>query len=408
MTPLLLIAALFSGSAQACEGDPIPGTPQYNLMFGAINTNAQVYGAAALLEDHLLPLTEVAPLYVVHYTVTATPGLMSLPVDCGGGQAGMQAVDLSSGAFGAGLVTGPVTWYLAGSSSAHTLAPREWNERAVSPFLGAAFIAASPVAFYQRQFVRDDFSLTFDAIVGLHADLEVAQLSAAYVGSKGLYTNVSSSRIGAFLGSVVRPDPEAEKLTLKSALPYARGGFSDLDWVYGEAVDTIGSTALFARNLQHQGVSSAPPGSDQALQTDSTSFSTLHLQQRKLGKFVDFNLAAATAPQVVLHEATVGLNIGQALPEATVVSRIASDGFSDEDIEGIRFEAGVVNMPEQWYFADEGGMRFRWNVDVNLGGYEGDSYRLFFMSIGMNNAETLAVFPYATNVGYLSISGSFL
>ncbi len=389
MTALLL--ALILAPARACEGDPIVGTPQYDLMFGAINTNAQVYGAAALLEDHLLPLTEVAPLYVVHYTVTATPGVLALPVDCGDGKAGMQAVDLSAGSFGAGLVTGPVTWYLAGSSSAHTLASGQWNERAVSPFIGAGFILGAPVAFYKRQFVRDDFSLTFDAIVGLHADLAVGQFSAAYVGSGGLYTNFAANKVGAFFGSVVRPEP-GEKIKVKEALPYARGGFSDLDWAYGDAVDTIGSTSLFARSLK-QG---------------STPFSTLHLQQRKLGKFVDFNIAAAIAPEVILHEATLGVNFGQALPEATVVSRIASDGFPEEEIAGLRADIGVVSMPAQWYFGDDGGYRVRWNLDVNLGGYEGDSYRLFFMSIGMNNAETLAVFPYATNVGYMKISGSFL
>ncbi len=109
----------------------------------------------------------------------------------------------------------------------------------------------------------------------------------------------------------------------------------------------------------------------------------------------------------MLFEATVGFSAGTALPEAVVVSRIANDEI-DDDFEGIRGQIGVVRAPTAWFYGDAGGYRLRWSVDVDLGGYEGDSYRLFFMSIGMNHPETLAHFPYARNAGYLSISGSFL
>ena len=397
---IALLLALVA-NAQTCPDGPIRGTTGYNLMQGAINTNARVYGAAALLEDHLLPLMEITPLYVAHYTVTATPGVMSLPV-CGERGTEMSAVDLSAGAFGAGIKAGPATFFLAGSSSAHTLAAPEWNERAVSPFLGAGLILGSPIAFYQREFGRDDFSVTFDAMVGARIDAEVIELSAAYVGSRGGYANIRQPQTRFFLGTVARGfDQEAP--ALQDLLPYVRTGFSDFDWLVGDAVDTVGSTAVFFRALQYEGVSA--PGTNDV---ESTPFQTVHLQQYQLGGFLDLAAAVAVQPQPVLHEATIGFSAGTALPESVVVSRLKADGIPDGEFGGIRGQIGVVQAPEAWYYGDGGGYRFRWNVDVNLAGYEGESYRLFFMSIGMNHPDTLANFPYAQRAGYLSISGSFL
>lgn len=405
--------------AQRCsgEGAPVRGTVGYNLMFGAVNTNARVYGAASLLENHLLPLLEVAPAAAT-YTVTATPGVLELPV-CTGAGTEMAQVDVSAGAFGAGVKAGPVTFFLSGSSAAHVIANNKANERAASPFLGAGFILGAPIGFYQRQFTRDDFSLTFDAIIGATLQSEdVGSVTVAYVGSKGLYTNLSQKHVDAFLGLVyrqatdtVKQGVEEKSQSLLDDIPYLRSGFSTLDWLVGDAVETVGSTSLYARRLRYEGIAPTSVGRDDLaeVETAATNLGTAHLEQYQLAEFIDLRLAGAWEPEPFLHEASLGVALGAALPEHILVERLTQDQIdAGEFFFGLRASAGVVQMPDTWYYGVEGGYRFRFAVDISMGGFEDGSYRLFFLSFGMNRAETLALFPYAKDAGFLNISGSFM
>lgn len=407
---LLALALSPTAAAQGCPDDVVTGTVKYELMHGAIATNARVYGAAALLEDHLLPVLEIADWGAAHYTVTAAPGLLRVPI-CENEEnlrdTELGAIDTSAGAFGAAGKLGPVSFFLAGSSATHALAPTAINERAITPFLGVGMVLAAPVAFYQREFGGDGLSFTFDAMVGANVDAKVLQISAAYVASRGGYVNVGARKVRAFFGSVVRPQEREEgvKSGPLDALPYTRFGFSDLDWLVGEATaDRIGSTSVFLRRMKYEGFGGDPNGPAPAY----VPFTTLHLQQYQLLDHLDFALSARVQPDVSLNEAMVGVSTGTALPESVVVSRLAREGLPDGDWGGLRFQAGVVNLPETAYYGSAGGYRFRWNIDWNAAGYEADGYRLFFMSIGMNHPDTLANFPYADNAGYLSISGSFL
>lgn len=410
----ILVAALAAlapsvAAAQGCPDEIVTGTVPYQLMRGAISTNARVYGAAALLEDHLLPVLELANVGAAHYTVTAAPGLLRVPICPDDGPTELGAIDISAGAFGAAGKLGPVSFFLAGSSATHALAPTAWNERAVTPFLGAGMILAAPVAFYQREFGGDGLSFTFDAMVGAQLDAGVLQVSAAYVASRGGYVNLGNRKVRAFFGSVLRPQEKQEgvKTDVFDALPYLRTGFSDLDWLVGESTaDRIGSTGVFLRRLKYEGAGGDPGGDGPSLAY--APFTTLHLQQYQLLDHLDFALSARVQPGVALNEAMVGVSTGTALPESVVVSRLAREGIPDGEWGGLRFQAGVVNLPQTAYYGSDGGYRFRWNIDWNAAGHEADGYRLFFMSIGMNHPDTLANFPYAANAGYLSISGSFL
>ncbi|MCA9640468.1 MAG: hypothetical protein KC492_07210, partial [Myxococcales bacterium] len=155
--------AAFAGIAkpaaaqEVCSGDDkiIRGTVAHNLMYGAINTNSSVFGAAALVEQHLLPeLSLKESSGAAHYTVTYIPAALRVPT-C---DLRMQKIDLSGGAFGAGANLGPLKLYFAGSTTTHQFASDKTNERIASPFYGAGFILGSPIGFFKRRFERDDLS----------------------------------------------------------------------------------------------------------------------------------------------------------------------------------------------------------------------------------------------------------
>ncbi|MGE0325785.1 MAG: hypothetical protein AB7K71_33170 [Polyangiaceae bacterium] len=407
---------------EVCSGDDkiIRGTVAHNLMYGAINTNSSVFGAAALVEQHLLPeLSLKGSSGAAHYTVTYIPAALRVPT-C---DLRMQKIDLSGGAFGAGANFGALKLYFAGSTTTHQFASDKANERVASPFYGAGFILGSPIGFFKRRFERDDLSLTFDAMLGAQLDSpEVGSISAAYIASKGLYTNLSEHHLKTFLGLIyqeaadtVQQGLEDQKDSFLDRFPYLKAGLSDLDWLVGDAAETVGSTRMFARRLKYQGVAPSNVPRDQVdeVKSQSLDFATAHFEQYKILKFLDVSVAGAWEPEPFLHELTIAASAGQSLPEDMVLGRMQRAGIDhgeDGYFFGLRGAVGMVRMPKLWYYGVEGGPLFRFSVDIMMGGQdpENDSYNMFFLTFGMNTPETLALFPFAQNSGFMKMSGSFV
>lgn len=411
-----------AAAQEVCSGDDkiIRGTVAHNLMYGAINTNSSVFGAAALVEQHLLPeLSVKGASGAAHYTVTYIPAALRVPT-C---DLRMQKIDLSGGAFGAGANLGALKLYFAGSTTTHQFASDKANERAASPFYGAGFILGSPIGFFKRRFERDDLSLTFDAMLGAQLDSpDVGSISAAYIASKGLYTNLSEHHLRTFIGLVyqeaadsVEQGLEEQKDSFLDRFPYLKAGLADLDWLVGDAQETIGSTRIFARRLKYQGVapSNVPRDEVDEVKSQSLDFGTVHFEQFKILNALDVSIAGAWEPEPFVHELTIAASAGQTLPEDMVLGRMQKEGADHSEdgyFFGFRGAIGMVRMPKLWYYGVEGGPLFRFSVDVMMGGHdpEHDSYNMFFMTIGMNTPETLALFPFAQNSGFMKMSGSFV
>ncbi|MEZ4227567.1 MAG: hypothetical protein R3B89_00295 [Polyangiaceae bacterium] len=417
---VLWLSPLRASAQDVCSGDDkiIRGTVAHNLMYGAINTNSSVFGAAALVEQHLLPELSLSnSVAAAHYTVTYIPAALRVPT-C---DLRMQKIDLSGGAFGAGLNFGALKLYFAGSTTTHQFASDKANERVASPFYGAGFILGSPIGFFKRRFERDDLSLTFDALLGAQLDEpDIGSISAAYVASKGFYTNLSEHHLHTFIGLVyqeaadsIEQGLEEQKDDLLDRIPYLKAGLANLDWLVGDARETIGSTRIFARRLKYQGIAPSNVPRDQVdeVKSQSLDFATAHLEQYGLLKLLNVSVAGAWAPEPFIHELT--LSVGQGMPEDMMLENMREDGV-DHDAEssffGMRAAVGMVRMPKLWYYGVEGGPLFRFSVDLMMGGQdpEHDSYNMFFLTIGMNTPETLALFPFAQNSGFMKMSGSFV
>ena len=76
-----------------------------------------------------------------------------------------------------------------------------------------------------------------------------------------------------------------------------------------------------------------------------------------------------------------------------MASRIARP--YDRKTTEIRFEVGVVKLPDQTYYGVQGGPRFHAAIDL-IGVWIGGKF-----SIRFNDADVLANFPYAYNALHL-------
>jgi hypothetical protein len=264
-------------------------------------------------------------------------------------------------------------------------------------------------------------------MVGAQYRTDFGTLNVAYVASKGVYTNVSVDKVHAFVGAVVKiekDDLEAQARNQASAfldqIPYARLGFVTLDWLVGEAQQTIGTTSLYARRLRYPSIPRPSLSTDEAISQATAAalpFTTTHLEQYGIGKLFDLSVATSWQPQVMLHEASIGIRFGNPLPQDVAMAKAAdaragrSSSFdssgagshSDRANGGVRALVGVVRMPTRRFYGVEGGYRLRIGVEATMG--SGASY--FTAKIGFNSPETLALYPYAHNAGDFYLAGAF-
>ncbi len=424
------VAALvaFSGLARAqqyyCKGndgggEPLPGTVPYGLLDNALKTNAQIYSAANMAERRVLPvLARMKGGTLVGYEMGSTFSVLRVPMcDTDEGDSGrveMGKVDLSGGGFFLGYRAGPVGFYLVGSGAGHFVGAK-LNERAFLPFLGIGLAQFSPAAFVRRDFSREDRSLSviLDAMVGVQlATKQVGSLNLAYVASKGVYTNITAAKVHAFVGAVVRPQKDQledqarqEAGALLDQIPYARFGFLTLDWLVGQARETIGTTSLYARRLRYPSMP-RPSASEEDARRQALAaavpFTTTHFEQYAIGKLIDLSVAGGWQPELFLHEATIGVRIGNPMPPDIAMAQQEDSpaSASEEERFGWRILAGVVRMPERWYYGTPGGYRIRAGIEATA-----SSKNIFgTMRAGINSPETIAIYPYAYNAGDFYIS----
>lgn len=420
---LLTIAA--SARAQVdCSGSRedkpslLRGTVAAGLLESAIITNAQLYGAAAMAERQVLPVLAFHEGGFVRYEIGSSFGVVRAPI-CVGDRVRMAKADVSGGGFSFGYRTGPLGLYFVGSGGALSVASAP-GARIGSSFFGIGMAQASPIAFFYRRYDRDDGlqTLTFDAIAGAQLATDYGTLNVAYVASQGLYTNVTAAKIHAFVAAAIQPKKEALEAQVKRTasdlidqVPYLRLGFTTMDWLVGDAVDTIGTTSLYARRLRYPSLPRASlPVEEAAKASAATSvpFTTTHWEQLGIGGLLDVSVAGAWQPNLFLHEASVAYRIGNPMPLDVMMAKAADKGRDKgeggpDDEGGVRFVAGVVRVPTRWYYGVGGGYRLRAGVEASIPIGVGS----FAARMGFNSPETLTVYPYADNVSDIYISGSY-
>ncbi|MCA9492322.1 MAG: hypothetical protein KC621_20455 [Myxococcales bacterium] len=407
-----MIGLLVIGLAQAqddvpfgCSASPFPGTVQEAVVAQARETNAQLYGAASFAERVLFPriqqqVANDVKSFVWASEVGTMAGVAYVPsheigADCDIGDRNHR-VDLFGSSTGMALNLGRVQLYYAGSLTGHLYAKRVVSGfvpygYALGTALGGPFVTV-PTTYLGR--VSDDgtSSLAGDYFLGVHADLELAYASAAYIGSTGGFLNVTGKPVRLFVSAAIGLD----------GVPYVKSGM-DRQKTYEPA----GFTSAFVRSQSFE----APPVDDQP--GGSTPFRTAHFDQTDIAHVLDLHFAYAVTPEPLVHDLRIGLHT----PVYGLGKQILGEGegfYAFEDMTRgkgilgvpISLEAGQVELPPLPYYGQPGGKYIHLRLEAfmifpgsNTGG------TLLMYTFKVNDPETLAAFPYAVDAltHYLSI-----
>lgn len=412
VTSALALSVLLAGetaNAQSplCSGDvfqegssAIKGTVSDQLMGAALRRNAQIYGAANAVQTKLLPmLANLEKGGAAMYDGTVTWGALRVPF-CPPPNADvydlsqkprMTKVDMSTVTMGLAYKHQSVVFYLAGSASMHSAAGGKEAMRAALPMLTVGAFTYLPVGFFKREIVYDDLSIIWDYIAGVQMHAPVGEIAFGYLGSKGMFTNVSERHIKAFVGAVLND------FTNGAGLPYLAGGIQSFDWaVPKDVVDKIGSTGLSARRLVYP---SAPPPQLAASDVKDAEkqvipFVTAYFEQTGIGKVLDITLAAQHQSKFEPYEMTVAFhNPGYG-------KRPEKSDTRDDFKSGVRLTAGTVKLPNLWFYGVEGGYKVRAALEATI---QAEGQYITF-GLGVNSPSILAAFPYAYNAVQLTMS----
>ena len=309
------VPPLCSGDVFQTGSSAIKGTMSDQLLGAALRRNAQIYGAANAVQTKLLPaLNDEKRDAIILYDGTVTWGAMRVPFcpekEPAGGynldeKPRMTKVDLSTVTMGVAGKYKDFVFYYAGSASMHSAAPEKNLMRVGLPFLTVGAFTYLPVGFFKREIVYDNISIIWDYIAGVQWHGPYGELALGYLGSKGLFTNLSERHIRAFAGAVLNDFADG------TGLPYLAGGFQSLDWLIPKNItDTIGNTALSGRRLVYP---SAPPPAVSSADAPSSikqvmPFVTSYLEQTGIGDLVDVTLAAQYQPKFEPYEMTLAVH----------------------------------------------------------------------------------------------------
>ncbi len=394
-------------NAQCDQGDssisPVKGTVGEATLEAATTRSNQTYGAAWLAQDRLAHIaegvrrtetgekTEGAKLASqdgpdkpglffsgFSMSTTSTFGAMRIPVCREGSNVVSTApVDLISGglSYSVGLHRNVHAFYAAGVTM--RVIGFEGGGRAGLAAAPLVLAAYSPVAILKRRFeTNTGIMIDFDYIVGLNVvSGKIGSVAVGYAGSQGVFSNLTEAHVRAFVGAVV--DDFARGISN----PYLAAGFSSLDWVLSDAaIDILGHTKLFGRRQ----LQAPPPPSDLIARTEDerpkgSRFSTINVEQTDIMGVVDVILRATIEPKPDLFEASLGYH-----------KRWLADQF------GVFIRAGVVKLPNLWFYGVAGGYKPRFEAGAAIGKTLPGRH-VVEVAVGINDAEVLSVFPYAYN-----------
>jgi len=381
------------------SGEPYKYNVGFNTALRASDTNASVFGAASIAERVIFPALHQDGDYVLRFSGNTLFGGVSVPVDClafesecGGSRNGMSPVDFTAASVAMGYRLGDLGLFYATSTTGTILAPGPFG-RAFNGTLGAFYSGVGSVggpladnllkhdARYEDINING-FNYQTDYILGAQYDLGFMQARAGYVGSKGYFTNLSQADLRLFLTSVLTSE-------LKT-LPYLRTGVEKFPWKELGVDDML--TSVYARKIRMVApYEPDPTRSDSALkELSSYNFWTAHLQQLSVAKYFDFLAAFHVNRGFRPNELRVGYH-SEGFHQATPGSK-KDDSRKAE--EGFGVNAGIVNVPDMYYYGKEGGTKIAFALEARC--------RWASVRISRNDPELLAIFPFAYDSWNLS------
>jgi hypothetical protein len=255
-----------------------------------------------------------------------------------------------------------------------------------------------PVGLVKTHYYRENLSVVYTHIAGASISTPAGPLTVGYATTRGVFSNFNGSKVPVFASALL-----ASKL---EEIPYLSAGLSTLRSVASTNwIKSAGDTALYARRLQYvglapSGVSSGDLG-DQT--THRTNFVTQHLEQRGIGDLFDLTVVSTTAPKPNLYEATIGFHTpGYLSPKSAAAAIAAGANVGDAAKSGLAISAGVVRLPDLWFYGVKGGYRFKASATYMI---------TTFANVGLafNDTDILSVFPYAYNAPQISgmLAGAF-
>lgn len=372
--------------------EAIPNNVAYNTVLRASNTNAAVFGAASMAEQVVFPALRRDEDFVFRFVSNTIYGGLVVPVDYlndqGGVARGMHPVDFSAVSLCAGYRLGDLGLFYASSMTGTVLAPNTAG-RAVNGTIWALDLAMASVGGTRVEEFSDDADINggntrADYIVGAQYDFGFFVARAGYVGTTGLFTNVSQSTLRLFFTSVIEPE--------MGVLTYLRSGTDRLP------LDDLGlegmMTSLFARKVRVVAPfeTQANTTADQYAELrDAASFDrwTGHLRQLSIAKRFDLLAAADFYDGVSLHELRAAWH---SEGFHRVVPTDPGDDVQPE--EGWGIEGGYIQAPDMYYFGLKGGAKLSISVEARAPAGR--------IKISRNDPDLLAVFPFAYDAWTLS------
>ncbi len=375
---------------------PVPGNAGSSVAHQAFRGFAGLYGAATVAERDVLPiLRQVNPdkefAAAVHLRSNALYGagrqlIVSEQNTPGCPTALRSDYDLYAATMGfafryKALSVFYITSSIGGQPEANGYG-RAFNPLAAVAVAGVYTVIAPLVGPWNVE--QKGVTITGDYIAGAQLEVEGFNFAAGYIGSSGLYTNISQEKIRAFASAAIAREFKE--------LAYLKAGLDRLAVIQGEL------SSIYARKLTFSPPSQFTPDGFRVPTTKGINLWTAHLDQMNIGKIFDLKGALGVQSTVFLHTLQAGLHTEQFVRDPLAKIR-SSEG-------AVGLEVGTVKIPENRALGQPGGQLLSIRAIVRL--YpENRLPSDLSLALSFNDPEVIVVFPSAHNVVSLQAGGTF-
>jgi hypothetical protein len=205
-------------------------------------------------------------------------------------------------------------------------------------------------------------------------------------------------RIVGLFGSIGLPAIKEEiKENPWSFLKFGLQEFTLAQFGLDDIHNKVGTTTMFFRDLPFGEIAGAGSeansniltpvaqntGSSDA-QSDGTRLKTLHFRQHSIMKIIDIDATYALKPQAQLFEGMIGVHT----PDYYPMHLVLRDKDQSPE-QGFLVKLGMTQLPPRYALGVEGGRFFSAKAEYRSGPV--------FVMLLFNDAEQLALYPFATN-----------
>lgn len=392
-----LVPRLAEANCTTQAYEPFLGSPGRATGQQALAGFSRLYGATGAAEREVLPHLRAADegdsAELLHLRWTSLFGASRELMVAEQSRAGCPDLirsdyDLHAGTFGIGLRQGPLSAYYVTSTVMGVQSGVV--ERTLGP--PTAWIPPGYYAFAAPftgpwEYESGSLRIGGDFIAGAQLELWDTNLAVGYIGSRGVFTNISQEKLRAFLSAAVANE--------FSELAYLKTGFDRLS-TFRDSLSTI-----YARKVVFS-PPALPTVDDWSLpDVPGLSFWTGHLEQANLiERWVSVKTALAVAPHAFLHDLALSLHTSSFHPDPSL------PGYQSDELE-MGLSAGTVRVPENRALGQPGSHLVSVRGELRYRG-QGDGIGDITLGVGMNDPDVLTQFPSAVNVFNVSFGANFL